>query len=409
MKPIVGLDFSSSALKSCHPPLPLYSQVSLNRWWEEEPQQGSSVSGLLAELQGCWLMLGSCMALLLCFFFLFLSCCFVFCTFRPFIFSVRYFARRLFNPFPSTHDLGAAQTSARHWNVYTDWLTEEFSVLCCFSFTLCNSLDVFFFFLRNFQGGFVPCLRLVMMMMWVSCHWIQCSSVWPWLRPNLSSSDPQKYTEKTQNLMLLNCLQLYVWSTSCVCLFRRWQHFVLYIFVGFFLVRWSTEDGGDVLCHYMSRDCRRLMPNWCCDLRFCWQDAEFRMEEDSSHYVCVSIFLQPDTKNLSGPFVQQVYSLVTVPPELLCLKRVCVRCTCRKTLKKKKNNHERLLKTEIFNSYVLRSFFSSFAVNHRRIRKAQIKPLFASKAQCVFHCCSELSAHIVDVYRLRHHLTQSKP
>lgn len=197
MKPIVGLDFSSSALKSCHLPPSLFSSVIESVVVRRTTTRQFSVwtvgwaAGLLTDARQ-----SHGVAALLFLFVFKLLFCFVFCTSPPFIFSVRYFACRLFKPFPSTHDLGAAQTSARHWTVCTDWLTEEFSVLCCFSFTLCNSLDVFlFFFLRNFQGGFVPCLRLVMMMMmmmWVSCHWIQCSSVWPWLRPNLSSSDPQK-------------------------------------------------------------------------------------------------------------------------------------------------------------------------------------------------------------------------
>lgn len=341
MKPIVGLHFSSSALKSCQPPPPLYSQVSLNRWWEEEPQQGSSVSGLLAELQGCWLMLGSRMASLLCFFFLFLSCCFVL-----------FFA----HPGPSSSAFGILHavfstlsrlrmTWEQHRRLLgtepfalTDWLTEEFSVLCCFSFTLCNSLDVFFF----------SCV----ISMEDSCHVYVLWWWWWWWCgfPVIEFSAVQFDLDSDQTWAQVTPKniqkRLKTWCCSTVynCMCEAPAVFVcsdagsilFFTFLLFFLVRWSTEDGGDVLCHYMSRDCRGLMPNWCCDLRFCWQDAEFRMEEDSRHYVCVSIFLQPDTKNLSGPFVQQVCSLVTVPPELLCLKCVCVRCMCRKTLKKKK-------------------------------------------------------------------------
>lgn len=264
--------------------------------------------------------------------------CFVFCTSRPFIFSVRYFARRLFNPFPSTHDLGAAQTSARHWTVCTDWLTEEFSVLCCFSFTLCNSLDVFFFSCVISKEDSCHVYVLWWWWWWCWCGFpvIECSAVqfdldsdqtWAQVTPKNRQKRLKTWCCSTVYNCMCEAPAVFVCSDAGSILF--------FTFLLFFLVRWSTEDGRDVLCHYMSRDCRGLMPNWCCDLRFCWQDAEFSMEEDSRHYVCVSIFLQPDTKNLSGPFVQQVCSLVTVPPELLCLKCVCVRCTCRKTLKKK--------------------------------------------------------------------------
>lgn len=246
MKPIVGLDFSSSTLKSCHFSPSLFSSVIESMVRRRTTTRQFSVwtvgwaAGPLTDAQ-------QSMASLLCFFFLFLSCC-----------CVMFFA----HPGPSTsafcilHAVFSTLSRLRMtWEQHrrllgtepfalTDWLTDwriQCSVLLFFHVM---QLTGCFFFLRNFHGGFVPCLRLVMMMMmimmWFSCHWIQCSSVWPWLRPNLSSSDPQKYTEKTQNLMLLNCLQLYVWSTSCVCLFRRWQYFVFLDFCCFFgaLVDW---------------------------------------------------------------------------------------------------------------------------------------------------------------------------
>lgn len=146
MKPIVGLDFSSSTLKSCHFSPSLFSSVIESMVRRRTTTRQFSVwtvgwaAGPLTDAQ-------QSMASLLCFFFLFLSCC-----------CVMFFA----HPGPSTsafcilHAVFSTLSRLRMtWEQHrrllgtepfalTDWLTEEFSVLCCFSFTLCNSLDVFF-------------------------------------------------------------------------------------------------------------------------------------------------------------------------------------------------------------------------------------------------------------------------
>lgn len=122
-----------------------------------------------------------------------------------------------------------------------------------------------------------------------------------------------------------------------LCLFV--QTLAVFCFFRFLLFFWCAGRLKMTEMFYatMSRDCRRLMPNWCCDLRFCWQNAEFRMEEDSRH-VCVSIFLQPDTKNLlwaiCATSVEFGHGASWVVVSEVCL---CALYVSKNTKKKKQN------------------------------------------------------------------------